>query len=276
MLAGGVRGFKLSSGLPVAERTDEPAHLGAVEHHGRRLAVPEGAEPDERGLCGGAHLSAVLVREEDERRPELRGERGERAARLSAVLERARVVAEEEIDLAAAGEALEGGPLARDGPEPVTAGSRRPGGKRSAVGETTQAAETEARSGRQVVQAEAERHRAGRQSAGAGKRLGVVVVSLHEQKLEACATEQGTGGAEEAAPFRVARQVAEVAERDERIAALLDGALDQIAQVAPVAVQVAEDEQTAHSSRGYRALLLTGGRGRPARAATRLGRGARA
>ena len=62
------------------------------------------------------------------------------------------------------------------------------------------------------------------------------MVSLHEQKLEACATEQGTGGAEEAAPFRVARQVAEVAERDERVAALLDGALDQVAQVAPVAV----------------------------------------
>jgi hypothetical protein len=48
----------------------------------------------------------------------------------------------------------------------------------------------------------------------------------HEQKLEACPTEHGTSGAEEAAPFRVARQVAEVAEGEERVAALLDAALD--------------------------------------------------
>ena len=82
--------------------------------------------------------------------------------------------------------------------------------------------------------------------ARARERLGVVVVSVHEQKLEAGAAEQGTGGAEEAASFRVAWQVAEVAERDERVAALLDGALDQVAQVASVAVQVAENEQTAH------------------------------
>jgi hypothetical protein len=48
------------------------------------------------------------------------------------------------------------------------------------------------------------------------------------------------------------------------VAALLDGALDQAAQMASVAVQVAEDEQTTHSSRAYRApsgvvveLLLT-------------------
>ena len=77
------------------------------------------------------------------------------------------------------------------------------------------------------------------------------MVSVHEQKLEARTAEQGTGGAEEAAPFRVARQVAEVAERDERVAALLDGALDQAAQVASVAMQVTEDEQPAHSSRAY-------------------------
>jgi hypothetical protein len=82
-----------------------------------------------------------------------------------------------------------------------------------------------------------------------GERLGVVVVSFHEQKLEVCPAEQGTGGAEEAAPFRVARQVAEVAEAEERLAALLDGTLDQAAQVASVGMQVAEDEQTAHSSR---------------------------
>ena len=36
-----------------------------------------------------------------------------------------------------------------------------------------------------------------------------------EEKLEAGATEHGTCGAEEAAPFRVARQVAEVAEGEE-------------------------------------------------------------
>ena len=74
------------------------------------------------------------------------------------------------------------------------------------------------------------------------------MVSVHEQKLEARAAEQGSGGAEEAASFWVARQVAEVAEGDERVAALLDGALDQAAQVASVAVQVAEDEQPAHSN----------------------------
>ena len=200
-------------------------------------------------------MRAVLVGVDDERRAELRGERGEGASRLRALLERARIVAEEEVDLAAAGEALEGGPLERDGPVPVATGSTRPDRKRAAVGETAQATKTEACSGRQVVQAEAERHRAGRGSAsvGAGERLGVVVVSVDEQKLEACPPEQGTGGAEEAAPFRLARQVAEVAEGDERVAPLLDGALDQTAQVAAVAVQVTEDEQSAHSSRAYRA-----------------------
>jgi hypothetical protein len=39
---------------------------------------------------------------------------------------------------------------------------------------------------------------------GAGQRLGVVVVSFHEQKLEPGAAELCTGRAEEAAPFRVA------------------------------------------------------------------------
>ncbi len=253
----------MSSGLPVAERADEPACLGAVEHDGRGLAVLEGPEPEECGLCGGAHVRAVLVGVDDERWAELRGERGEGAARLRAVLERARVVAEEEVDLAAAGEALQGGPLARGGPVPVATGSRRPGGKCAAVGETAQAAETEACSGRQVVHAEAERDRAGRGGArvGAGERLGVVVVSVHEQKLEVGAAEQGTGGAEEAAPFRVARQVAEVAEGEERVAALLDCALDQVAQVASVAVQVTEDEQAGSlEPRLPRALLVTGGR----------------
>jgi hypothetical protein len=198
-------------------------------------------------------VRAMLVGVEDECRAELRGERGEGAARLRALLERARVVAEEEIDLAAAGEALQGGPLVRGGPVPVATGSRRSGGERAAVGETAQATKTEACPGRQVVQAEAERHPAEGGSARAGERerLGVVVVSVHEQQLEARAAEHGTSGAEEAAPFRLARQVAEVAERDERVAALLDGALDQAAQVASVAMQVAEDKQPAHSRRAY-------------------------
>ena len=141
------------------------------------------------------------------------------------------------------------GPLARGGPVPVATGSRRPGGKRAAIGEIAQATKTEACSGRQVVQAKAERHRPGRRSAGAGvgERLAVVVVSFHEQKLEACTAEQGADGPEKAAPLRVARQVADVAERDERVAALVDGALDQAAQVASVAMQVTEDEQPAHS-----------------------------
>ena len=109
---------------------------------------------------------------------------------------------------------LQGGPLASDGPVPVATRPRRPDGKRAAVGETAQAPETEACSGRQMVQAVAERYRAdpGSASVGAGERLGVVVVSVDEQKLEACPPEQGATGAEEATPFRVARQVAEVAE----------------------------------------------------------------
>jgi hypothetical protein len=56
VLAGGFGSFRLSSGLPVAERADEPAGLGAVEHDGRRLAVPVGAEPDERGWSGSARF----------------------------------------------------------------------------------------------------------------------------------------------------------------------------------------------------------------------------
>jgi hypothetical protein len=49
------RGFQLSGGPP-AERPDEPTCLVAVEHHGRGLAVPVGAGPDECGLSGGAHV----------------------------------------------------------------------------------------------------------------------------------------------------------------------------------------------------------------------------
>jgi hypothetical protein len=227
-------------------------HRRAVEHDGRRLTVPEGAEPDKCGLSDGAHVRAVLVGIDDERRPELRGESGEGAACLRALLERPRVVAEQDVDLAPAGEVRQRSPLARGGPVPVATGARRPGRKRASVGETAQATETEACPGREVVQTEAERHGAGGGSAGAGERLGVVVVSVDEQKLEAGSAKQGPSGAEEAASFRVARQVAEVAEGEERVAPLLDGSLEQVAQVASVAVQVAEDEQSAHSSRAYR------------------------
>jgi hypothetical protein len=102
-----------------------------------------------------------------------------------------------------------------------------------------------------VVQAEAEPHRARRGGAGvgAGERIGVVVVSVHEEKLEARSAEQGAGRTEEAAPLRLPRQVGEVTERYERVAALVDGALDQAAQMPSVAVQVAEDEQTTHPGR---------------------------
>jgi hypothetical protein len=86
------------------------------------------------------------------------------------------------------------------------------------------------------------------------------VVPLHEQKLEAGPAEQGARGAEEAAPLRVVRQVAEVAERDERVALLLDRALDEVAQEASVAVQVTKGEQPAHSSRAYPARSFPRGR----------------
>lgn len=255
MLAGGSSGVKLSTGLPLAECVHEPAHLGAVEDDGRGLPVPEGAEPNKRGLSGNAYVRAVLVRVEDEGGLELRGERGEGATRPRTLLERTRVMAEEDVDLAAAGEALQGGPLACRGPVPVASGSSRPGGRRATVGEAAQPAEPEARSGRQMVQAEAERHRSGRGSAGAGvgERLVVVMVSVHKEKLEARAAEQDTGGPEKAAPFRLARPVEKVTEGDERVAALLDGAFDQFAQMAAVAVQVTKNEQPAHSSRAYRA-----------------------
>ena len=89
----------------------------------------------------------------------------------------------------------------------------------------------------------------------AGERLGIVVIPVNEQKLQACPPEQSTGGAEESTPFRLARQIAEIAEGDERVTALLNSALDQAAQMPSVAMQVTEDEQPAHSSRAYRARL---------------------
>jgi hypothetical protein len=181
----GRSGGKLRSSLPLSERADESACLDAVEHDRRGLTVPEGAEANERGGSGRADVRAVLVGVEDERRTELRGERGKEASRLRALLESARVVAEEEIDLAAAGEPLEGSPLECDGPVPVATGSTRSHWKRTAVRETAQATKPEACSRRQVVQAEAERHRTGRGSSSvrAGERLGIVVIPVNEQKL---------------------------------------------------------------------------------------------
>jgi hypothetical protein len=107
-----------------------------------------------------------------------------------------------------------------------------------------------------VVQTVTERNRAigGAASPGTRERLGVVVVSVHEQQLEVGPAKHGTGRAEEPASFRVAGQVAEIAQGDERVAALLDSALDQTAQVVSITVQVAKGEQAAHSSRAYRTI----------------------
>jgi hypothetical protein len=90
----------------MTERADNPAGLGTVEHDGRRRAVAERAEPDQGGRAGDAEERAVLVGVEDERWAELRSQRREGAACPRALLERARVVAEEHVDLVAAGEAL--------------------------------------------------------------------------------------------------------------------------------------------------------------------------
>jgi hypothetical protein len=187
----------------------------------------------------------MLVAVHDERGAELRGEYREWPSCPRTLLERARVVAEEDVDFAAGGgEALERHPLARCSTVPVATGSPRSDGKRAAIGEATQAAEPEARSGRQVVQAGSERHRAEGGGAGSGtcERPGVVVVSVHEEELEAGPVQQYTNGAEEPAPIRVAGQVAEVAQGHERVAALFDGSLNQSAQVASVAMQVAKSE----------------------------------
>jgi hypothetical protein len=70
-------------------------------------------------------------------------------------------VAEEDVYLSAAGEKLERGALERGGPVPAAIGPTPPHGKRTAVGETAQAAEPEACSGGQVMEAEAQPHRPG-------------------------------------------------------------------------------------------------------------------
>ena len=47
LLVGGLSSFRMSGGLPVAERVYKPAGLGAVEHDRQGLAaVLEGAEPE--------------------------------------------------------------------------------------------------------------------------------------------------------------------------------------------------------------------------------------
>ena len=116
-------------------------------------------------------------------------------------------MAEEEVDFAVARKALQPRPLACDSAVPAAISPRGPDWKRAAVGEAAQAAETEACSRTQVVQAVTERHRpaCGITGASAGERLGVVVVSVHEQKLEAGPAEYGARRAEEAAPFWLAR-----------------------------------------------------------------------
>ena len=255
MLAGGFGNFEVSSGLLLAERTDQPTRLGAVEHDGQGLVVLEGSESEKRPRSGGADIRAMLMRVDDERGAQLCGECSERSSRLLAFFESAWVVAEEDVDLAADGEALHEGALVRDGTVPLATGSTRSGRKRASVGETPKAAEPEACSGRQVVQTESERYRAGGGAAypGARERLGVVVVTVDEQQVEACATKRRTGRSEEPASFRVLRQIAEVSQRDDRVAVLLNGALDQPAQVPSVAVQIAKGEQTTHSCRAYRA-----------------------
>jgi len=196
-------------------------------------------------------MRAVLMGVDDERRAELRGECGEGASCPRALLERARVVAKEDVDLVAAGEALQRSPLAGGGTVPVALNATGSDGKGATVGEPAQVAEPEACAGRQMVETETEPHRPGGGAVGPGarERIDIVVVPLHEQKLEAGTAKQSSRGAEKTTPFRVTRQVAEVAQREERVAALLDSALDQAAQLTPVTVQIAKGEQTAHSSR---------------------------
>src|ERR1044071_3240845 len=81
-----------------------------------------------------------------------------------------------DVDPAAASKVLQHAPLARDGPKPVATRDRHADRRRASVGETVQATEAEACSGREVVETEAERYRAGGGSAGAGERLRVVAM----------------------------------------------------------------------------------------------------
>jgi hypothetical protein len=114
---------------------------------------------------------------------------------------------------------------------------------------------------RRALLAERRGPRRGSAGAGVGERLRVVVVSDHEQKLEAHAAEQGSGGAEEAASFWVARQAVEVAEGDERVAAILDGVLDS-GRAGGVGCSAGRRGRANGSLEPSlpRALLLTGGR----------------
>lgn len=127
--------LSLSRCLPVAKRADEPAGLGAVEHDRQGRAVLVGAEPEQRRRSGGADVRALLVGVDDERWAQLLGECGEGTSGRRALFERPRVVAEEHVDLAAAGEALPRGPLAGGGAVPVATGSTGSDGKGAAIGE---------------------------------------------------------------------------------------------------------------------------------------------
>src|SRR5262245_58955997 len=129
------------SGAASAELADQPTCFGAVEHHRRGLPVFVGAEPEERWRSSRVYVRPVMVGVDDERRAECGGERGEGASCLRALFERARVVAEEEVDLAAPGEALKCGTLARDGAMPVATSSTRSDRKRTAVGKAAEVAE---------------------------------------------------------------------------------------------------------------------------------------
>jgi hypothetical protein len=62
------------------------------------------------------------------------------------LFERARVVAEEDVDLVCIGEALERGPLECSGAEPAAIATRGPDGTRAALGEAAQAADAKTRS----------------------------------------------------------------------------------------------------------------------------------
>src|SRR5919108_230130 len=85
-------------------------HAPAQERCGRKRCSPTRMKYE---LCSVMFApSATRDGVEDEGRAERRGERGEGAARLRALLERARVVAEKEVDLAAGAEALKSVPLA--------------------------------------------------------------------------------------------------------------------------------------------------------------------
>src|SRR5437763_14717700 len=97
--------FRTSAVCRRSARTSRPVSALSSTTDGDSPSLKE-PSPTERGRSGGAHVRAVLVGIEDVGGAEVRDERGEGAARLRALLERTRVVAKEDVDLAAAGEVL--------------------------------------------------------------------------------------------------------------------------------------------------------------------------